>query len=259
MRATQLVVVCGVVSVLSVGCGSGGAAPEGAAAGSGAEATARRRPRRPAAPTGLGATVSGGVVRLSWSAVAGATGYRVYRTPSAASSYLELTASPQPGTAYADAAVSPGSTYWYEVRASNTAGTSAPSTPASATVPTGSAQTVQVTVSPGAGTVDGCATLQLSAVVTGTASTGVTWSVQEGAAGGAVSGAGLYTAPAAAGTYHVVAASSASPSATGTATLTVRDHVLSVSVTPALATVAPGGTQRFTATVTTTCGTFAAP
>ncbi|MCW3099895.1 MAG: chiB1, partial [Chthonomonadaceae bacterium] len=43
--------------------------------------------------------------------------------------------------------------------------------------------------------------------VTGTSNTAVTWSVQEGASGGSISSSGVYTPPATAGTFHVVATS----------------------------------------------------
>jgi len=56
--------------------------------------------------------------------------------------------------------------------------------------------------------------------VTGAVNTAVTWRVQE-AGGGSVTNAGLYTAPAVAGTFHVLATSQADPTKTGTATVTV--------------------------------------
>jgi hypothetical protein len=80
---------------------------------------------------------------------------------------------------------------------------------------------ITVTVSPGSASLSTGGTQQFTASVTGTANTTVTWTVQEGAAGGAVGSTGLYTAPSAAGTYHVVATSAASGAATGTATVTV--------------------------------------
>jgi chitinase len=230
---------------------------EQASTKAGTTAAAWYRTRRPAAPTGLTATITGGTVSLAWTATANATGYDVYRATSSTGTYQKLTTSPQPGTTYTDTTVLPGTTYWYEVRASNTVRSSSASAPVSATVPV-AGQPVTVTLSPGKATLDGCATLQLTAAVTGAAGTGVTWSVQEGAAGGTVSSAGLYTAPSTAGTYHVVASSSASSSAAGTATVTIQDHILSVAVKPAAVSLNTGGTAQITATVTTTCGTFAA-
>jgi len=257
MRSLCLGVACVVVSALNAGCGSGGPGVHQDGNEAGAAAVARAtRTHRPRAPTGLTATVSNGTVLLSWTAAANATGYDVYRSTSSTGTYLKLTASPQPATSYTDAAVTPGTTYWYEVRASNAAGSSSASAPVSATVP--AAQTVTVTLAPSTATVDGCRTLQFTATVTGTASTGATWSVQEGAAGGTVSSTGLYTAPSVAGTYHVIASSSASPSAKATATVTVQDHVLSLTVNPSAPSASLGATVQFTAMVTTTCGTFAA-
>jgi hypothetical protein len=49
----------------------------------------------------------------------------------------------------------------------------------------------------------------------------VAWKVLEGAAGGTITSAGLYTAPNAAGTFHVVATSAGDPSASATAAVTV--------------------------------------
>lgn len=117
---------------------------------------------------------------------------------------------------------------------------------------------VSVTVSPAAGAVSSCQTLTFTATVTGATSTGVTWSVQEGAAGGSVSAAGVYTAPSVAGTYHVVATSQASPTSSTTVPVTVTDKILGVSVSPSTTTLSPGGTAQFTATITTTCGTSTA-
>lgn len=108
-----------------------------------------------------------------------------------------------------------------------------------------------LSISPSAPTLDACG------AQTFTANQGVTWSVLEGSAGGTISSAGAYVAPAGGGTYHVVA----TPTAGGTAAqvaVVVVERIVSVNVTPASGSVAPGGTVRFAATVTTTCGTYAA-
>lgn len=114
-----------------------------------------------------------------------------------------------------------------------------------------------VAIAPSTTTLDACTRATFAATVTG-ASGGVTWSVQEGAAGGTIDGSGVYTAPSTAGTYHVVARSTASTSALAMATAVVRDRILSVAVAPGAATVAPTGQLQFAASVTTTCGTFTA-
>jgi hypothetical protein len=127
-----------------------------------------------------------------------------------------------------------------------------------ATVTVSAPVVVTVAVSPATITMDACTSTTFKATVSGSSDQAVTWSVAEGSAGGAVTSAGAYTAPSSAGTYHLVATSHASSSSTGTATVTVKDHVLSVAVSPQTVTLGAGGTQQFTATVTTTCGTFAA-
>ena len=66
------------------------------------------------------------------------------------------------------------------------------------------------------------ATVRFSGTVSGCGDgAGVIWSVQEGAAGGTVAADGLYTAPAAPGTYHVVATAAADPSLTATSVVAV--------------------------------------
>lgn len=132
-----------------------------------------------------------------------------------------------------------------------------PTVSGSATVTVTSPPPVVVTVTPATAAVDACLTLTLAATVTGTTSTAVTWSVLEGAAGGSITPGGVYTASSIGGVYHMVATSVADPSKSATATVTVTERVLSVQVTPATITVPAGGTAQFTATVTTTCGSFA--
>lgn len=68
-------------------------------------------------------------------------------------------------------------------------------------------------VTPDAPEPDAAGTVQFAATLGGAAAT-VAWSVQEGAAGGTISAAGLYTAPAGAGTFHVIAMEAANPSNT---------------------------------------------
>ena len=111
---------------------------------------------------------------------------------------------------------------------------------------------VAVSVSPATASVAAGQTAMFAATVTGTTNTAVTWSVAEGAAGGSIGADGRYTAPGAAGTYHVVATSSADSSKTAAATVTVTAPVpvVAVSVAPASASIAVSGTLQLTATVT---------
>lgn len=82
-----------------------------------------------------------------------------------------------------------------------------------------SGQTVAVQVFPEVAVLGPLDTLHLSAVVTGSAATAVTWEVAE--VGGGTIADGLYTAPQATGVFHVIARSTASQSATATAEVTV--------------------------------------
>lgn len=73
-----------------------------------------------------------------------------------------------------------------------------------------------------------------TATVTGTDDTSVTWSVKNGPAGGTVTEAGVYTAPARSGRYQVVATSVADPAKSATATVTVAtSSVLLTGTAPA--------------------------
>ncbi len=92
-------------------------------------------------------------------------------------------------------------------------------------------------------------TQTFTATVTNTSNTAVNWSVDEGAAGGSITSAGVYTPPTTVGTYHVTATSQADTSKKATATVTVTDAAV-VAVTPATAELAINATQTFTATVT---------
>jgi chitinase len=65
---------------------------------------------------------------------------------------------------------------------------------------------VAIAVAPQVAAVDPGKTQAFVATVTGVANQSVSWSVQE-AGGGTITAAGLYTAPAVHGTYHVVATS----------------------------------------------------
>lgn len=76
------------------------------------------------APANLGAHVSPKMVRLSWAAPAGATGFRVYRND------VEVTAVSVAGTDYTDRTVQGNSTYAYTVRALASNGNLGPSSAA---------------------------------------------------------------------------------------------------------------------------------
>ena len=79
----------------------------------------------PSTPTGLSATVGDAQVALGWTAVSGATGYKVYRGGT-------LVGSPT-AASYTDTGLSNGTSYSYTVSAVNSAGESAVSSAVSAT------------------------------------------------------------------------------------------------------------------------------
>lgn len=114
------------------------------------------------------------------------------------------------------------------------------------TNPISNPATVSVTVSPATSSVDQGDTIQFFATVGGSSNHAVTWSVQEGAAGGSISQSGQYNAPAAAMDVHVVATSVADPSKSFNALVTVK--TVSVSM-PATAGVKAGQQRQFTAVV----------
>ena len=119
------------------------------------------------------------------------------------------------------------------------------------------APVIAISISPTTVALDACQGQIFTASVTNSTNTTTTWTITE--AGGGTVTAGSYVAPTTPGTYHVVAASQADPSKTATATVTVgAEKVLSVAVAPGSGTVNANGTMALAATVTTTCGTFAA-
>jgi hypothetical protein len=107
---------------------------------------------------------------------------------------------------------------------------------------------VSVSITPTDSQLTAGQTQQFAATVSGTTNTAVTWT----ASSGSVSAAGLYSAPASVTqqtTATVTAASVADPMKTASATVVIQPAV-SVSVTPASATITEGHTQQFTASVT---------
>ncbi len=122
---------------------------------------------------------------------------------------------------------------------------------ATATVTVSATPVVAVTVSPTAATLLTGATRTFAATVTGSTNTAVTWAVQEGTAGGAITGSGVYTAPASTGTFHVIATSVADTSKRATATVTVSaSPAVGVTISPTTSTLLTGATRTFAATVT---------
>ena len=108
---------------------------------------------------------------------------------------------------------------------------------------------ITVTLDPQSAILNPGGTTLFSAKVTGTTNHGVTWSVNGGTANGSFSGStGLYTAPATAGEYRVIATSDADPSKAAIATILV-PAPLSVVVSPKLVNLKPNQSQMFSAVV----------
>jgi chitinase len=82
-------------------------------------------------------------------------------------------------------------------------------------------EAVSVAIDPPAVVLTAGGTQQFTAIVTGTANAATTWTVQEGSAGGGVTSTGLYTAPSAAGVFHVVVTSVADATKQASATISV--------------------------------------
>lgn len=108
--------------------------------------TACANPSAPAAPTVANAS---GALTVTWAAVPGATAYTVYRSTSATGGYAAVSTN-QTAATYSDTSLDNGTTYYYEVSASNANAqcSSAPSGAGSATTckpldaPTGLARSV---------------------------------------------------------------------------------------------------------------------
>jgi len=121
------------------------------------------------------------------------------------------------------------------------------------TIGLGGASGVQVSVSPANATLQPGAQQTFAATVTGTSNTAVTWT----ATGGSISASGLYTAGSTAGSSFIVRATSvADPAKSATASVTIQPApVVSVTISPETATLQPGQTRQFTASVSGTSNT----
>jgi hypothetical protein len=138
----------------------------------------------------------------------------------------------------------------YHVRASSHAD---PSVQATATVKVTPTPVVTVAVSPRTPTVAAGGSISFAATVGGASNTAVTWSVQEPSGCGAITVAGVYTAPGAGATCHVVARSSADPTRSDVATVTVTPPAaVAVTISPSPGSLRSCRSLTLTATVTGT-------
>ncbi|MDR2911175.1 MAG: fibronectin type III domain-containing protein [Bacteroidales bacterium] len=94
------------------------------------------------APAGLSATaVSNTQINLSWTAVTGATGYRVERSPNGTSNWTQIIASVT-ATTYNNTGLAAGTIYYYRVRAHNASGSNS----AFSTIENATTETVTITL-----------------------------------------------------------------------------------------------------------------
>ncbi|MGC4046255.1 MAG: Ig-like domain-containing protein [Armatimonas sp.] len=101
---------------------------------------------------------------------------------------------------------------------------------ATTTIRVVTADEVFVSVSPSSASLSVLAQQAFTATVTNAVVQNVTWSITEGAAGGTITAAGVYTAPSTPGTYHIVATSVAYPTKSSTATVLVQGGNANVTV-----------------------------
>src|ERR1700722_19967054 len=200
-------------------------------------------PEIPLAPANLTATAGDGVVTLTWTASAGATGYNVQRATTSGGPYTQLAQVAAPiSNGYTDSSVTNGTTYYYVVQTLTAAGSSAFSP--------------QVSAMPGVPGVSPAAPTNLTATP-GNAVVTLTWTASTGATGynvkRATTSGGPYTqlaAPTSSGytdssvingvTYYFVVS-----------TLTAAGESANsaqVSATPSAQSVAPAAPTNLTAT-----------
>lgn len=112
---------------------------------------------------------------------------------------------------------------------------------------------VSLTVRPEKATLTSKGSQTFSVDVVGATNTAVEWRVQEGEQGGTVNSDGTYTAPAAAGIYHLIATSQEDPSQAAVIEVTVvPEPVVSVAIDPPSMTMASRGKRKLTGSVSGT-------
>ena len=93
-------------------------------------------PAPPAVPTGVTATaISTSQITVAWTPATGATSYKIQRSPDGSAGWIQVGTSAT--TSFTDSGLTPSTTYFYRVIASNSVGDSTPSTAASATTQAG--------------------------------------------------------------------------------------------------------------------------
>lgn len=133
--------------------------------------------------------------------------------------------------------------------------TASPTVSASATV---TVQSPVAITAPSPQDTVACEPKQLVATVTGSADTQVVWGGLDPACG-TLTAAGIITPSRVSGQCTVSAQAHADPAKVVMVNVNIAaERILGVAIAPPTATVQTGATQQFAATVTTSCGTFAA-
>ena len=146
--------------------------------------------------------------------------------------------------------ISPDGIYWAPAAPGTyhlTATSAADSTlTAAATLTVTAGEAVSLVVDPVHAVVSPGAAQNFSASVFGSTQGAVSWSIKEGGAGGSVSPAGAYTAPQAAGTYHLIATSNVDAKGVATAIVTVASGAVgTVALSPKSAILGSGASLPF--------------
>jgi hypothetical protein len=105
--------------------------------------------------------------------------------------------------------------------------------------------TVTLSITPAVASLTTRGSMRFGYTISSNGSKQVNWSVQEGAAGGAVDALGNYVAPATPGTYHIVVSSQADPAVRSTSTVTVTYPDVQLQITPSTLTLEQGQTYQF--------------
>jgi len=138
----------------------------------------------PATPSSVSATAeSSSSIKVSWSSVTGATGYKVYRSSSSSGTYSK--AGDATTTSYTDTGLTANTTYYYKVSASNSAGESSQSSSVSAKT----SASISIPATP----------TGVSASAESSSSIKVSWSSSTGA-----TGYNVYRSSSSSGTYSSV-------------------------------------------------------
>jgi hypothetical protein len=118
----------------------------------------------------------------------------------------------------------------------------------------GGGQVVSIAINPTTATIVVTQNKTFTATVSNSSNTAVSWSVQEGSTGGAVTSSGAYTAPSQAGTYHVVATAQADTSKSASATVTVTAAPAPTFTSTAPKSATQGTELDYTVTATDSAG-----